>query len=315
MPLAPDSVLLLFPGALGDFVCFLPTVHALRRRHTGTLRIIAKPELLALIQWPGCASASIDRHEIADLFTSGRGLLPETKRLCGGFSTVYSWTGSGNPEFARRLASLGGEARIFPFRGMQDGEHAIDYYGRCVGVIPQALNSSSIVCDVEWLAEFRQRHRLDERALTVVHPGSGAARKNWQGFRKLVRHWSKQHGETVVVLRGPAECEEDGFGDGALSVEGLSLAQVAALLHDSRLYVGSDSGISHLAGAVGARGVVLFGPSEPAVWAPRGERMQLVHAPAPCRHCGPDLFCVHRLPVEQVTAALLSTDRQGTTNH
>ena len=121
----------------------------------------------------------------------------------------------------------------------------------------------------------------------------------------------KRHrADTIVVVRGPAEthtraqCEP-----GVIAVEGLTLPQVAALLHDATLYLGNDSGISHLAAAVGARGVVVFGPSDPAVWAPRSTRLRVVHAPVRCMDCPANTFCVHRLPVESVVDAL---DAQAT---
>jgi ADP-heptose:LPS heptosyltransferase len=56
----------------------------------------------------------------------------------------------------------------------------------------------------------------------------------------------------------------------------MSVGQVAALLARCRLYVGNDSGLTHLAAAVGAETVAVFGPTDPAVWAPRGSRVRVV---------------------------------------
>jgi ADP-heptose:LPS heptosyltransferase len=50
-----------------------------------------------------------------------------------------------------------------------------------------------------------------------------------------------------------------------VSLDDMSLPQVAGVLAARNLYVGSDSGISHLAVAVGGPTIVLFGPSDPAV--------------------------------------------------
>ena len=304
-PTSPDSALVLFPGAVGDFICFLPTLCALRAQHSGPMRLIAKAALLELVRLPGVGTASIDRREIADLFAAGP-LHPETVTLCGGFASAYSWTGFGSPELTARLVSLGAQTvSVYPFRGLQPGEHAVDYYARCVGLPAPSLGSSLLVRDDQWLATFRQRHAPGDRPVAVLHPGSGSTRKNWRGFAALARHWRLQHTDALVVLRGPAEEDNTTAGgiDG-IPVAGRSLPQVAALLAHSTLYVGNDSGISHLAGASGARGVVLFGPSDPAGWAPRGGALHVIHAPAPCPHCGPDVFCLHRLPVERVIEAL-----------
>jgi heptosyltransferase-3 len=306
MPSAADSVLVLFPGALGDFVCLLPTLQALRERHCGPMRIVARGELLDLVRLPATTTACIDRREVADLFAPGDSLRPETKVLCGGFAWVYSWTGFSSPDLARRLAALGnGHVAVYRFRGMRRGEHAVDYYARCAGVTASRRMTPALVQDPQWMVAFRREHDLAERPLMIVHPGSGAPSKNWQGFGAVVRYWRAHHPEPVIALHGPAETESGvRTADGAIAVAGLSLQQVATLLRHSRLYLGNDSGISHLAGAVGARGVVIFGPSDPGIWAPRGGALHVLHAPDPCARCGPDVFCRHRLPAEGVIAAL-----------
>ncbi len=307
-PSANDSALVLFPGALGDFICFLPTLLSLRERHRGPLLVVAKPVLLALVEIPDAASASIDRREIADLFAVGTPIAPDTRQLLGGFTHVYSWTGFGNVEFAERLTAVsGGSASVYHFRGMQPGEHAADYYARCAGVVPPGSVAASIVTDAEWLAAFEEEHCLVGHPLLVMHPGSGAVRKNWQGFDAVRHHWRRHHDDGVVAVHGPADPQGAAVGsEDVLSVEGLSLPQVAALLHRSRLYLGNDSGVSHLAAAVGAHGVALFGPTDPAVWGPRG-RLKIVHAPNRCPTCPPDAFCMHRLPPQRVIDALERT--------
>ena len=305
MPPPRDSAAVLFPGALGDFICFLPTLRALRGRHAGQLLLVAQPALLDLVELPALATASIDRREIADLFAVDAETAPATRALFEGFDSVYSWTGFGNPDFSQRLAATSrGRLSVFRFRGMLRGEHAADYYARCVGVAPSPLGAPSIRRDQVWLTAFKQRHHLDARRVLVVHPGSGSPSKNWQGFEPMILGWCRRHADTIVLLRGPAEARDSIRNvPEVIAVDGLSLPQVAALLGDSALYLGNDSGISHLAGAVGARAVVLFGPSDPSVWAPRGERVHVVYAPTPCTAC-PGTFCVHRLPVDSVTGAL-----------
>lgn len=74
-----------------------------------------------------------------------------------------------------------------------------------------------------------------------------------------------------MILLGPAEaCEVAVWSKEGKVESSLSLGQVGALLSRADLYVGNDSGVSHLAGAVGARGVVLFGPTSPEQWRPLG---------------------------------------------
>lgn len=312
------GLLVLFPGALGDFVCFLPTLAGLLQRCGGPLTLVVKPELHPLLKLPGATLVSMDRREVADLYGDGNAVSAETRKLLGGRTRAYSWTGAGLSSFATRLGAItAGPTHVFPFRGMQPGEHAVDYYARCAGVAPLPFGSM-LEIDSGWFADFRRRHDLDRGAVLVMHPGSGSPAKNWTGFGALARRWQERCGDAgrIVVLQGPAELDLSRSRDipQALTLRDLSLPQVAALLKGCRFYAGNDSGISHLAGAVGATGVVLFGSTDPAVWRPRtlsrenvgeGGRLKVLHAPGVCEACGSSIFCTHRLSVEQVEAALL----------
>ena len=300
-----DNALVLFPGALGDFVCFLPALLALRARHTGPLRVVAQPALLQLLQIHDVSTASIDRREVADLFAADCPLRDETAALFGGFGSVYSWTGSELPHVDARLARLNpGAVQVYRFRGMQPGEHAADYYARCIGARGDVSVASAVKTDEHWLSPFLRRHGCQDGRVLVVHAGSGSLRKNWQGFAKLCAASYERH-ETTVWLRGPAESERGADGEmNGVGAQGLTLPQVAGLLRHSGGYVGNDSGVSHLAAALGTPALVLFGSSDPTVWAPRGPNVRILHAPENCRRCGPDVFCTHRLPIETVAAAL-----------
>jgi heptosyltransferase-3 len=310
MASASDNALVLFPGALGDGLCVLPTLAALRARHVGRLCMVAHPALLDLIRLADITTVSIDRREVADLFSTSPSIAAETTALFGGFGNVYSWTGFGTAHFAQRLAqATGGQVGVHRFRGMQPGEHAVDYYARCAGLTAAPIDCTIIADDPQWFTGFAAQHGLDARGFLLMHPGSGAREKNWEGFGAVARHWHTQRREAVVVLLGPAETERPTtLIVDAISVAGLSLPRVAALLRRCRVYLGNDSGISHLAGVVGARGVVVFGPTDPAVWAPRSQRLQILHAPGNCVHCGPGRFCVHQLAADQAIAALAAIE-------
>jgi len=301
MPRDTDSALVLFPGALGDFMCFLPTLAALRARHRGTLLLCAKPALLELIRWSDTVTASIDRREVADMFVADSPVSVAARQLFGGYDWAYSWTGFGAPHVARRLADVtGGCVQVFRFRGMSAGEHAVDYFARCAGVTPCSPVDAVVAEDAPWFDGFARQYRVVNPFL-LVHAGSGSAKKNWRGFSTAVRECRQRYGIHTVLLQGPAESEQGQPDYGAdIVADRLSLSQVVALLRRSRCYLGNDSGISHLASATGATGVVLFGPTDPAIWAPRGARIRSLHAPNPCSRCGPHTFCVHRLPVSTV---------------
>lgn len=300
-----DDTLLLFPGALGDFICFLPTLLALRQARGPSLTLVAKPALLDLLSLPQLAPVSIDRSEIADLFADSTPLRPRTRALLGGRSAAYSWTGASEPSVAARLGSMtAGSVDVLPFRGMLPGEHAVDYYARSAGVVPVLPVRPVLRIDRDWFADYATKNGLKGRPLLAIHPGSGSPAKNWTGFRDLAAAWLARVGDRgrVVFLRGPAEETQPVFEarPAVVALDGIALSQVAAVLDGCDLYAGNDSGISHLAGAVGATGVVLFAASDPDVWAPRAAGLRVLLASKTCGHCGPDIFCMHRLTVEEV---------------
>ncbi len=63
---------------------------------------------------------------------------------------------------------------------------------------------------------------------------------------------------------------------GVVVIERISLPTLAALMSECRLFIGSDSGVSHLAALVGIPTAVIFGPTNPDVWAPRGSHVRIV---------------------------------------
>jgi len=310
-----DDALILFPGALGDFVCFLPTLCALRSRHRGRLLVVVKPALAELIDLPGSSTASIDRREIADLFSTAATFAPETRILFHGFPTSYSWTGYGDPAFAQRIAAVtGGTVHVHAFRGMQPGEHAVDYYAACAEISPVGHIGAVLRTDSHWLAGFERTHQLGGRRVVLLHAGSGSPRKNWLGFNGLSQYWRARYDDVILRLHGPAEPPPPRDAElNVLRVGGLSLPQVVALLRRAALYVGNDSGISHLAGAVGVGGVVVFGPSDPATWAPRSESLRVVTRLQTCTRCAAEAFCTHQLPVAVVLDELERARRHSRT--
>jgi ADP-heptose:LPS heptosyltransferase len=151
--------------------------------------------------------------------------------------------------------------------------------------------------------------RLTDPVL-AIHAGAGARTKRWDaaGFVQVAQWW-RSEGGTVVGIAGPAESSEAPVL-GAPEVRDWSLPDVAALLARATLYLGNDSGVSHLAGAVGAPGVVLFGPTNPRRWRPLSTRLTALLARA-----GADGISLSALPPPRVIAACrrrISLTRAGT---
>jgi ADP-heptose:LPS heptosyltransferase len=116
----------------------------------------------------------------------------------------------------------------------------------------------------------RIRCDVEREDFVAIHPFSGSPKKNWplDNFRELAREL--EHSMPVRWCAGP---EDPPLAD-AVHID--DLYDLACWLARARLYIGNDSGITHLAAAVGTPILALFGPaSDPAVWAPRGEQVRV----------------------------------------
>ena len=133
-------------------------------------------------------------------------------------------------------------------------EQATDFYARQVGA-PRGLVPRIRI------------EQVDRRTSVVIHPFSGSPRKNWplSCFEALAGDLSCE----VEWIAGPEEeLPESHRRD--------NLLELAAWIRGARLYIGNDSGITHLAAATGVSTVALFGPTDPRVWAPRGENVTVL---------------------------------------
>jgi ADP-heptose:LPS heptosyltransferase len=148
---------------------------------------------------------------------------------------------------------------------------------RCDEVMIRATDA-----DVSTGGELLEEHGVDpSRELVVIHPGSGGRSKCWHldNFLAVARELRDKQ---VLFLLGPAELER--FSDSAIKaieaeakcMRDLSLVQVLAVLSCARGFVGNDSGITHLAAALGVRTVAVFGPTDRDVYRPIGPAVTTV---------------------------------------
>jgi ADP-heptose:LPS heptosyltransferase len=295
-------IAILFPGALGDFICLLPALHALAR--DAQLEIFAKTEFADIVS-ADIQVRALERYEINRLFVAGAASEPRVRDFFSPYERIYSWMGNGQPVFAGELAAVAPRrGRLFAFQGADPALHQADYYVSCLGlskVSPRASNLPPRPEALRWREGFWDKHGLKRKAVLVLAPGSGAKEKNWPGayFAAIARWWRERTGGEAIVLVGPVEQERGGLDhlvDGFISARNLSLAQVAALLQRANLFVGNDSGISHLAAFVGAPAVALFGPSDRRRWSPRGPKFKVLSLGVACSPCGIDVMksCPHR---------------------
>ena len=322
---ASSRACVIFPGALGDFICFLPALQALRRECE--IDLFARSEFAGIVP-AGVKVRSLECAEISDLFIDDTAQFPTRQNYFGAYAALYSWLGSQQPLFVQRLQSdSAGRAKIFPFRPPANTEHQADYYLRCLALPQCTEREPTIELHAEaiaWSDNFCMEHSLDHRAVLAIAPGSGAREKNWpeEFFLAVANWWRESSGGVVILLVGPVESERGGIdrlAAGCLVARDLSLSQLAALLGRSDVYLGNDSGVTHLAAGVGVPTFALFGPSDPRQWAPCGKNVVVISRQIACSPCAnatmkscPHRACLSELHPDQVIAAMTPLMEQAT---
>ena len=241
--------LIIRPGAIGDFIVSLPALESLKANYCEVWTTSTNVPLARFADAARTiAGSGLDLVGVAD----PPAVLLERLRS---FDSIVSWYGAKRPEFRDAVAGL-----PFTFHEAlpRDGSvHATDFYLQQVGGEPGGV--PHIRCEGE---------RED---FAVIHPFSGSAKKNWplEKFRGL----AEQLGRTMPVRW----CAGEDDPPLAEAVQIADLYELGCWLAKARLYVGNDSGITHLAAAVGTPVLALFGPaSDPAVWAPRGNHVRVM---------------------------------------
>jgi ADP-heptose:LPS heptosyltransferase len=267
-------VLVIFPGALGDLMCLMPALAAISRRHPGvSVELMARFELARLAAGRSVVSRahSIDAREVGALFadeSSG-----DARRFFGDFDRIYSFFASDDARFRERLAAAtDADVSFHPFRPIGEG-HVSEGYLRAVGEGASLLDARiEPTADDLSAARVLLESKCDISNLVVIFPGSGSPAKNWPAdkFAALASTLSKP--SSVAVILGPAETSmEPVFREASIPVlKDLDLPTVAAIASIASAFVANDSGVAHLAAAVGASGVVIFGPTDPVRWRPIG---------------------------------------------
>ncbi|HXV63037.1 MAG TPA: glycosyltransferase family 9 protein [Vicinamibacteria bacterium] len=282
-PLGGARILVIRPGALGDTLLAFPALASLRRAvgPTGAVELVGSLPAARLAHDDVHASAvhSFDRALFGAFFEPGSWDEPLTGFLSS-FQYIVAWSN------LPRLRELARSAEIVEGSSRPPvGAHASDHLSSTLaplGIDPGCGAPELVIRESSHLgaARFLNENGLGQSRFIAIHPSSGSLQKNWpwERFAGVARR-ARQEGLEVLWIEG--ESDRDVVRTVARSVGGvvarhLELAVLAALLARATLYLGNDSGVSHLAAAAGAPTVALFGTTDPASWAPRGRTVEVV---------------------------------------
>ena len=318
-----DVLLVRLRVGLGDLLCSVPALRALRR---------ARPDVrVTLLTWPEVGSVVSRMKQYVDelLPFPGADGIPErpprreqwrpfldAARARRFDLAVQSY---GDNPVANHVASALGARAVGGFAptgwsppaGSErlhlpypTGEHEVWRHLHLVerlGVpLPPAADVMEIAveeADERTAAHLRTRHDLVPNRYVVLHPGASAATRRWPpAAYAQVGESLHEQGLTVVLTGQAGESDVTSqvlarMRHAAVDLTGrTALGPLAVLLRDSALLVSNDTGTAHLAAAVQARTVVVFQPGDPLRWAHPGRRHAALVPDVTCAPC-PHLEC------------------------
>jgi hypothetical protein len=243
------------PGGIGDFILSLPALECLAKDDLEVWTTARNVPLVRFAPARAILSTGLDTLAIVD---------PPPARLIEGlrrFDSIISWYGAKRPELRDLAARLSLPFTFFPALPPESSKiHAADFYlDQVISIVPCVSDGvPRISCPPAAAENF-----------AVIHPFSGSARKNWplEKFRTLGAKL-----ERAMPVRWCSGEDDPPLSDAVLIAD---LYELACWLARARLYIGNDSGITHLAAAVGTPVLAIFGPTNPDVWAPRGRNVRI----------------------------------------
>ncbi|HKQ47843.1 MAG TPA: glycosyltransferase family 9 protein [Phycisphaerae bacterium] len=285
------DALIIHGGALGDFVMTLRVVLTLRLSGATRVGFMGRTEFAVLARRGG-VDEFIDLNTGGGhaLFSDGARLPDELCHRLSTFTLVVDLLGGAESSLPQKLRRMGVRrvVTVDPRPRTDWPGHVSDQWLDDLRAAGLHTNAGPPRIELEREAVAAAREELRRMTgtsgrIALIHPGSGSARKCWplESFLYLSDALAAEKWDSVFIL-GPVESEQFSIADlgrlrsAAPTVEGRALYALADLLAAADLFIGNDSGVAHLAAAVGAPTVAIFGPTQPGRWRPLGPRVAVV---------------------------------------
>jgi len=278
---AGGRVLVIRGGAVGDFILTLPALRLLRETLPDNhVEVLGYPGITALAVAAGVADSTraLEHGGMARLFARGGDIAPDLAAYLAGFNLVLSYLYDPDGIFRDNLARAGVKTLIeCPHQVLPGQGHAALQLARPLERLAMFLE------DGDWRRPFFPRRAgAGEVPSVVLHPGSGSVRKNWPLDRWLeVAARLEARGCRVIHVTGEVEEARGqlaGIPADAEVWHQRPLPELAERFGGYTAFLGHDSGISHLAAACGLPCLLLFGPTDPQIWAPPQPGVRVLRA-------------------------------------
>jgi heptosyltransferase-3 len=281
-PLNEVRLLIIRPGALGDTLLLAPAL----------FQLVGRAEVTLLGRKPGIDLLRPLVSRCLDYEKGGWHMLfsdePECHKLpLPKLDRVVSFLTDSSGIAHRTLEICLKHTPIFPFRPFpprRERIHVASYLASC-------LKESGLPVDPEEAMEAARKKGLLEKdaqsgskSMVVFHPGSGSRRKNEppEFWTQLIGEKELRGFQKRVLLLGPAEEQLRELFLRHLArmeveiVASPDVEMLVSLLRDATVFIGHDSGITHLAALLGVTTIAIFRGSNPIQWAPLGPRVTVI---------------------------------------
>jgi heptosyltransferase-2 len=276
-------ILVIRGGAIGDFILTLPAIAALRQQFPEShLEVLGYPHIVQLAVTAGLVDAarSIDARPLAGFFARGGVLAEEMADYFSEFDLIVSYLYDPDHIFRLNIARCSPAQFIAgPHRpDERSNTHATEVYLKPLERL--AIFDADPVPKLR-LAALPNSNKEPPLAL---HPGSGSDAKNWPeaAWGDLLEHLILGTRHELLLVGGEAEGQRLQRLSAALPptrvrvAQSLPLPELAVRLAMCRGFIGHDSGISHLAAAVGLPCLLLWADTAEAIWRPAGNNVAIL---------------------------------------
>ena len=279
------KILVIRGGAIGDFILTLPAIAALRKQFSDAhLEVLGYPHIAQLALAGGVVDRvqSIEARALAGFFARGGALSEDLMDYFSEFDIIVSYLFDPDLIFQTNVALC---SRTQFISGPHRPKEAEKIHATKVYLKP-----------LERLAIFGADHRphlrigprpVNSALRLAIHPGSGSETKNWpeKNWADLLQHLIRSTQLNLLLVGGEAEGERLHRLAAQLPPTRIQLAQsrplpeLAEELQQCIAFIGHDSGISHLAAALGLPGLILWGDTIEEIWRPPHQTVSILKHP------------------------------------
>ncbi len=282
--MALQTLLIIHPGALGDFILTFPAIIRLHN-HFEVIDGLCQNRLGKLANSLGLIDTwhPLEAGAVATLFTDR--VDAGIKKLLTAYTRIILFSLSGELENTIQQFSENSVCRIPPRPPRQMHAHLTDFVLNRMAEYRLIDRREAVVAGIS-LPEMKTRPEF--AGTILLHPGAGSIRKRWPiaGFIEIAARLEAD-GLNPEFLLGPAE------EDLANTLQGpdktvhvlTELEDLTGLLKSAGGYIGNDSGATHLAAFSGIPTGVIFGPTDPDRWAPVGRAVETIRPVVACNPC------------------------------